>query len=200
MQTWLIALLETIINRYLQLDAETAKKFADLSGKVIGIEMPSWKLRCYLFPAQTGVSLLNHYEGEVDTTISGSPFALLRATKTKETHSQLFSNVTITGDLELGQQVRDLLYEMEIDWEEHLAKYTGDVVAHQVGNVVRSITQWGKNTFTSLRQNLTEYLQEEARHLPPRQEVEDFYSDIRVLQHDVERTEAQLNLLRNHKE
>ena len=43
----------------------------------------------------------------------------------------------MTGDVELGQQVKTLFDEIDIDWEGHLARFTGDVVAFQVGSLFR---------------------------------------------------------------
>jgi ubiquinone biosynthesis protein UbiJ len=50
-----------------------------------------------------------------------------------------------------------------------------------------------EQSVTNLRQDLTEYLQEESKHLPPRQEVEDFFTDISELRDDVERLEIKIN-------
>lgn len=186
------ATLEKTLNRYLRLDPHTMERMADLSGKVVLIELPDWKLKFYLMPTESGVRLLNHYEGTVDTIIRGTPIALFRLSKTSGTDSKLFSEISITGDVELGQQFRELLHNIDIDWEEQISKFTGDVIGHQIGNMARRFKQWGKETRSSLQQNLTEYLQEEVQLLPPRQEVEDFFSDVKALQHDLARLEATL--------
>lgn len=181
----LTATLETIFNRYLRLDPETISKLADLKGSVILIQFPDYKIQFYLLPNQTGVQLLNKYAGTVDTTIKSSPFTLLRQMKNKH-----FEKISITGDIELGQQVRDLLQQMNIDWEEQLSKFTGDVIAHQIGQGVRGVLGWGKKTADNMQQNVTEYLQEEALILPSKKEMNDFLMDVSTLRNDTERLEA----------
>ena len=46
-----------------------------------------------------------------------------------------------------------------------------------------------------MRQNVTEYLQEELRAFPSRNELDDFYNDIDELSLDVERLQAHVNQL-----
>lgn len=182
--------LEKIFNRYLRMDPETIERLSHLQGKVILILFPDFNLQFYLLPTHNGVQLLNTYAGSVDTTIKTSPFALMRQLKNKD-HSE----ITIEGDVELGQQIRDLLLQMNIDWEEQLSKITGDVVAHQIGKGFRSLLSWGKQTSHNMQQNVTEYLQEEAQLLPSRKEIEDFLNAVSFLRNDVERLEAKLELL-----
>lgn len=182
--------LEKIFNRYLRMDPETIDCLSQLQGKVILIIFPDFNLQFYLLPTQNGVQLLNTYAGTVDTTIKTSPFALMRQFKNKD-HSEIF----IEGDMELGQQIRDLLLQMNVDWEEQLSKITGDVVAHQIGRGFRGLLSWGKQTSHHMQQNVTEYLQEETQLLPSRKELDDFLTAVSFLRNDVERLEATLSLI-----
>jgi ubiquinone biosynthesis protein UbiJ len=72
----------------------------------------------------------------------------------------------------------------------------GDPAAHQVGAGVRAAGRWGQKVGDTLLQNLREYLQEEARIVPTRYEVDAFLGEVDTLRDDVERLEARIARLR----
>jgi ubiquinone biosynthesis protein UbiJ len=110
---------------------------------------------------------------------------------------QLFSgDVEISGDTQLAQHFSHFMNTLEIDWEEQLSKLTGDVVAHEVGNLLRGFSEWGQDQLTTSRLNLQEYLTEELRLLPSRCEVEEFLADVDTLRDDLDRLDARIGLLR----
>jgi ubiquinone biosynthesis protein UbiJ len=114
-----------------------------------------------------------------------------------DTARTLFSgDVDITGDVETGQAFKSILDEMDIDWEEQLSRVTGDVVAHQLGNLARRAGEWLRHGGTTLQQDIGEYLQEESRVLPSRIEIENFIADVGNTAMAVERLEARLQRLR----
>lgn len=193
--TAVLAALEAALNRALALDPETAGRLAELEGRVIAIELRGLEQTLYLLPTVDGVRLFGHYEAEPDTTLSGTPFALARVGMGPAGAGLFSGEVTLRGDTELGQRVKAILGGMEIDWEEHLARYSGDIVAHQVGNLFRGLRDWGRQARTDLGRDLADYLQEERHWLPARSEVEAFGREVETVRDDVERLEARLRRL-----
>lgn len=195
MNKTLTSLLEKALCRYLALDPETLKRLEALSGKVVKIELTDWNTVLYLFPSATGISIKDHYTGKPDATIKGTPFELLRIRLADEKKSAaLAKKLEITGDIHLAQTFNHIFQRIEIDWEEPLSTFTGDVIAHQIGSFARSLKHWALQTKKNTGLNITEYLQEESQHLPPREEVEDFFSDLSELQHAVARLEAKIKI------
>ena len=45
-----------------------------------------------------------------------------------------------------------------------------------------------------MQQNLTEYLQEETKHLPAREEIEDFFDDVDNLKLRLDRLQAKMKI------
>jgi ubiquinone biosynthesis protein UbiJ len=103
--------------------------------------------------------------------------------------------VEIQGDSELGHRFGNLLGKLEIDWEEQLSKLTGDLLAHQTGNLVRGAGAWARAARASLAQDLPEYLQEELGLLPSRIEVGEFLAEVDRLRDDAERLEQRIQRL-----
>lgn len=195
--TAMAAVLETAINQVLALDPETIDRLHGLKGKVIAIELKGLNVSVYLVPGEGRMNVFGHFEGEPDTVLRGTPIAMAKMGLAREAGDVLFAgDVEIEGDVELGQQFRRILDNLDIDWEEHLSHLTGDIVAHKVGNLFRSMIRWGKNTISTLGQDASEYLQEESRDLPTSGEVDRFLKDVDVLRADIDRLEARIVRLR----
>lgn len=200
----LIAGLETTLNQYLRLDPDILPRVAALSGKVIGLELifspgdPATGARAsltlYLLPGPEGIQVLDHYAGAPDVLIRGTPLALASLRRSRIS-SAGGAEVEIVGDTQLGKTFKDLLDNMDIDWEEHLSRLVGDTIAHQVGSTLRNIFSWGQRTIDTLSRDLGEYLHEESRNLPQRKAVEDFLDAVDVLRSDTDRLEARIRRL-----
>jgi ubiquinone biosynthesis protein UbiJ len=80
-------------------------------------------------------------------------------------------------------------------WEEQLSHITGDIIARQIGNVARLSGKFISDSRNTLEQDVSEYLQEEARLLPTHTEVNDFLEDVDQLRSDVDRLNARIERL-----
>lgn len=192
----LLASIEASLNRYLALDPEKMAQFASLEGKVIAIDIKGINEQLYLYPAADGIMVMGDFDGEADTTLSGTPLALARLGLAENAAPVLFSGVVkIKGDSRLGHQFKRLLSEVNIDWEEQLSRYLGDVIAHQLGNVARNTGAWFDRAKQSLALDLGEYLQEESRILVSKAELERFVSGVDQLREATDRLDARIHKL-----
>lgn len=190
--------LESALNSYLRLDPATLQRLDTLTGKVIAIELRGLDLTFYLMPHAAGMQVCGEYQGIPDALLSGAPFSLARLGIVKREKGTLFAgDVEIRGDIELGQRFKAVLDSIDIDWEEHVSRITGDMIAHQIGNVARGALQWGRNTLDTLSRDVAEYLHEESRDLPGRDEVSEFLSMVDTLRSDVDRLEARVQRLQD---
>jgi len=187
----LAAATEAALNGYLGMDPEIAARLDNLEGKVLALEILGLGAELYVLPNAGRVQVVDSYDGEPDVTLRGSPFAFAQLAQ----GGVLGTGIEIRGDTALGQYFQTVLRDVEIDWEETLSGFTGDVVAHQIGNIVRDFTRWGSQVSETLIQNTSEYLQEERRDLPPEVTVNAFLDEVDTLQADVERLEARIDRL-----
>ncbi|HHH44887.1 MAG TPA: sterol-binding protein [Gammaproteobacteria bacterium] len=194
----LAAALESALDLYLKQDPDVLRHCAALEGKVIAVDITGLDLSLYFMPDATGILVSSRYEGEPDTRLRGSPFGFARlALDTRE--DVLFEGIVdIQGDTETGQQFQDLLSAVDLDWEEMLSRFTGDVIAHQAGELVRSTRQWLAHGRDTLQQDLSEYLQEEAHLLPTRVETGYFLADVDRLRADIDRLAARIHRLQQN--
>lgn len=188
----LLAAFESVCNRALAMDPETLASVEALAGKIIALELAPSSFTLYLIPGPGGLRLATSCPGEADARVRGTPLGLARAGLARGARTP---EVEISGDVELGQQLQAILARLDLDWEEALARVAGDNLAHRVGNAARAAARWGRNSGASLARDLNEYLHEEARHAPPRREVEAFLDAVDRLRADADRLEARLTRL-----
>jgi ubiquinone biosynthesis protein UbiJ len=187
--------LQKAINKALTLDDTMHHKLVSLDGKVLEIIVMPINVHFFIRFAEGAVYLMDKSEGLADATLQSHPLGFLKLSLLPSTKVRALFNdsVTITGDVELGQRVKAIVDGLDIDWEGHLARLTGDVVAYKLGSLVRRSFAFQQQCSESLQQNITEFLQEEVRLFPPRDELEDFFKDIDDISLRVERLEARMN-------
>ena len=189
------ATLETALNLWLKNDDRTPQRLQLLLGKVIELRFREFSRSLFFFPTERGIQILTSYEGSADATITSS-IADLIGSQFKPTEDALFSgNIKISGDTELGEQFQQLLSDVDFDWEEQLSKITGDVVAHQAGKLFQNARRFVHQSTTTLGLDIPEYLQEEARLLPTRVEIEHFLAQVDDLRSSSDRLEARVQRL-----
>lgn len=195
------AVLEDATNRLLRLDPDTLRRLGDIQDKVVCVRINSARSdhqpEFYFFPSEGGLQMRSQYDGVADVTISGNAPAFMRMVLGQRAKGA-FANgeMQISGDLELGQRFQAIIKKLDIDWEEITSHYVGDVIAHQIGNLVRGVRAWRRQAHDTLRQDAAEYLQEEARLLPRKEYVDEFMSAVDSLRADVDRLEKRIQRLR----
>ena len=179
--------IEDILNQALRTDPETLAALASLQGKAIQIELHGLPMQFMLLPGADGIVLLDEAPREPDASIRGAPLTLLRLLLQEQVNMTGETDIQIDGDVSLLQRFFVLMKGLQIDWEGQLARFSGDIFANQIGNLFRNSQTLVQQQQQTMQQNLSEYLQEEARHLPPRAEVEVFMQAVDVMRDDVER-------------
>lgn len=190
-----LTVLQKAINRALALDESMPLKIQEMEGKLLELIINPLNVNFYIHFTNGNLHLLSQSEKKPDTVIQSSPLGLIRLSllPASKMRSVFNDDIKISGDVELGQQIKNLFDELDIDWEGHLSRFTGDVIAYQLGSFVRQGLAFKQQIHTSMSQNLTEYFQEEIRLFPPREEMDDFFKDIDELSLAAERLAAHVN-------
>ncbi|MGE5155801.1 MAG: SCP2 domain-containing protein [Bdellovibrio bacteriovorus] len=194
--TPVLAALEGALNGYLALDPEGARGFVPLHGRIIAIEISGLGVRLTLIPGPDRVQVFGAYDAAPDCLIRGAPLALLRLVTAERKEGEIGpGGVQIEGDSTIAHELAKALKGLDVDWEEQLARLLGDPFAHSLGQLARGAGQWRRRTANTLNADLKEYLEEEARLLPTRDELADFLAEVDTLRDDVERLEARVERL-----
>ncbi len=188
--------ISDLLTNYISLDPDAALWLTPLSGKIVAINLQPFNQITYLQVHDAGLQLLEEFQGEADTTLTGTPVAFGLMGLSKNPMRSLFSGeIEISGDSHTGRQFQKLFKNLNIDWEEQLSKVTGDVAAHKIGNGLKGAQEWTEEAIETFNLNTGEFLQEETRDLPARPEVDYFYEEVDKVRANTDRLEARLKLL-----
>jgi ubiquinone biosynthesis protein UbiJ len=193
----LLAIAEIGGNRLLSLDDQVMSRCLAMQGRCIEIHLTDLDFWLYCHPGSWGIRFSQDKPiREVDSTISGRLMALVNLSLQEDKVSaSIQQRVSIQGDARVAQQMQKMFTEIDIDWEEVLSKYTGDVMAHQIHKQAIGAGEWLRNSAQSLLQTTSEYIREEQRLSPTQVEFERFQKQTTTLKQDVERSEARLRHL-----
>ena len=193
----LLAIAEIGSNRLLSLDEQVMAQCQTLQGRCIELHLTDLDFRLYCHPGSWGMRFSQEKPPrDVDATISGRVIALVNLSLQEDKIStSIRERVSIQGDARVAQQMQKILTELDIDWEEVLSKYTGDVMAYQIHKRAQGAGEWLRNSALSLLNTTSEYIREEQRLSPTQVEFERFQHQNTILKQDVERSEARLRHL-----
>ncbi len=196
--------LTQALNRYLALDPESSQRLQPLKNKTIRIELciaqaPLYKedkCQFQMLFTETGIQLKTFDLSAPDTHLKGTPLSLLRMTFSHKNRKSFFEkDICIEGDPELGQQVIALFDELEIDWEEYISYWIGDIPAHQLTRFTRKLSTLGNRLRETLAQNINEYVHEEVDLFPSPEALQDLFHGVDELRMDTDRLEEKIQRL-----
>ncbi len=197
LQQGFVAALEIGGNRLLGYDPNALARCRELEGRCISLEITDLDFRIYCHPGAAGIRLSRAAPPhEVDASISGRLVALVNlAADEDKLSTSMQERVSYHGDVALAQRMQKIVAGLDIDWEEVLAGYTGDLLAYQLNKGWRELHERLRESADSLLATTSEFLREEARLTPTRTEFDRLAAGITALKHDAARIEARLQLL-----
>lgn len=192
----LSAAVEQIINRLLQLDETASSRLKPLDGKVVAVQLQSLGPLLYCVCSSRRVDVLAGYEGTPDAIIRVQLSALGRLRDSSQITAVIKQGeLEIEGNLQVAQHFSRLLTELDIDAEEQLSRYTGDILAHQAFRALRLMALLLRDRLQLVQANLGEYIREEARLAPGPLEVMQFSDAVDDLRDAVARIEVRIKRL-----
>ncbi len=182
--------LQTAFNRYIELDPDSTKRLQALRGKVVCLQVDSVDLSIWFIFNENQVEVVEEFGDTADAVIAGGPFSLFAQAIGQR--SIFDGDVKITGDVDTAQRFSRCLTEIDVDWEEHLSRLTGDAVAHQVGRFSRGFKQWINERKDGFQENTADYLRDESASLPHDWELTEFVEQVDDLRDRVDLLEARI--------
>ncbi len=180
----LFPLFESALNRVLQLDPAAASRLQALNNTSLAIQIKPIE-KPIRFIVLEGKLCLENADTPPTVTISGELSSFVEAHLNKD---QVRAGLLqISGDIGAAQRWQLLFSDLQPDWEEKLSEFVGDIAAHQIGNVLRSLQAWGKSSVAHVMSSAAQYAQEERNWIVSRNELSHFYKDVDRLRDDAER-------------
>lgn len=191
----LTAAIENLLNRNLAASPGARARCAALQGQRLLVCVTGTGLRIGIESLGDTLSLSRTPTGEFNVTIEGSPINLLALTGDNPERLLQSGQISVRGDAEILQRYRALALLLQPDLEEELSRLVGDLPAHHIGRLARSLWSFGRRAASNTVRNAAEYLAHENHTLVPRAEAEAFMADVDQLREDVDRAAARLRTL-----
>lgn len=188
-------LLETTVNKLQQLDASALQRRKQLNGTIIGVLLKELNKPLYFVISTQQIDILSKYEGQADCFIRLNISALKELQNNHQlTHLIKTEQLEVEGDIHTVQRFAALMTEMDIDWEEHLSSYLGDVLAHKLCYQFKQCRQNLSLRINKIEKHSAEYITEELKIAPGALEVMYFCEQVNDIQKQTDALEKRFQL------
>ena len=195
--------LQTALNRIIELDPDAQSALRALDGRRVQLTLdaPALALQLTLRESRFEVGPIPRDANDepdlaVRSTLAGLlsqlPFLTSQAAQGNTARA---GKLRIAGDAELARQLQRLAENFDPDWTKPFADVFGDVLGVQVANALRGALRFGRDSAGKFARNSAEYLTEESRDVPARDELDAFHDDVDALRDRVERLAAKVAAL-----
>ena len=175
-------------NHVLAQNAWSQAKLVPFAGKLFQLKL----LPAVLTFALDESGLVQEAKGVPAATLSATPSSFLRFLTGKPRDLNL---ITIEGDIEFGAALREILSQLTWEAEEDLSRLFGDVLAHRIAGLSKSLFTWQAQSLKSFAITSSEYFTEEQPLLAKPRNVAQFALAVRVLQTAVDNLDQRIQKL-----
>lgn len=188
--------LEIPLNALLALDEQSIKRLQPLQSKRLTVVLKELPWPITLAFSELIDILMDQEDQDADCIIS-MQLSTLNELQDSSQITRLIQQgkLDLQGDIQIAQHFSTLVKELDIDWEEHLSHYVGDVAAYQMST-------WAKQAGNRLRQGIKRFEQrlfdaavEEKRLTPHQLEVEQYLDNIHRLRSKTEKLDVRIAAL-----
>ncbi|GAB2780316.1 SCP2 sterol-binding domain-containing protein [Halomonas shantousis] len=195
----LLASAEKVLNGLLARDPAAPSRLARLAGRRLSLRLERPRFNLLVHFDAHGLHLLRQpdpQESDSDVVVELDAESLGALLGGESVERLMFSGrLSVRGRIPVLEEARTLLMDLDLDWEGAISQWLGDVPAHQLAEGLRHFGRWGLRSHRELTADLREYLFEEARVLPGRQQLAVLRDHLTELEVATDRLEARLTRL-----
>ena len=184
--------IEMALNEAIRLDEMQGRAFEPLEDSVITITLTDIQLAFDFAFTAYGVGVSSEPSQSADSLIETTFIDFLALPKQAG-----LPKAKLSGNEIKAEQFIHALATLEIDWEEHLSHYTGDLIAFKIGHGVRSILQAKQSAKEQAGDTLKEYLQFELQATPTQSQVNHFNQHVTKTATALDKLETRIESLLN---
>ncbi|MDT0595396.1 ubiquinone biosynthesis accessory factor UbiJ [Glaciecola petra] len=200
------AAIEAAINQALRWANNSDEVLAPLYGKTCIIHIQEWNLALSFNFAKDEVNIVTDEEGLFNTMpdelsddecwVSLSLFALEKIKQNNQITTLIKSGqLDFAGDLSILQSLGSMFDKLELDMEEVLSKYIGDVAAYQVNQTGKKVFEQANQQLSLLLQSFSDAALDEKPLGVRKIMAINFSDEVNQLKHDVDALEARISCL-----
>ena len=190
--------IEAVIAKALELSPGTQGRLKQLHPLDIELHCTQPSLRVFAsIEEDGGVQIANYRETKATVSIEGTWRDFSRLASASDPAATLINgDIKISGDTAPLMQLQAILGELDIDWEAPIVDAIGPVLGHQLAEVIRAILSGSTTAHRRMKRQLSEFILEEGRLSPPKQELDSLFTAIDELVLRTDRIESRIKRIR----
>ena len=194
-----LGLLERLINRALQLNKETLQQLNQQHlNKSLALNINGAPGPIYVTVAAEGLHLSVDAPSNIDASIEGSLWSLFQLQRSKHSATASNDKVILTGDMNFAQDLKHILSQINIDWEEQLSHWIGGSMAHQVVTTAVDVKEKMQESAADFADDVSHYIQHEQPMVPTQEALTEFVAAIDELRDEVARLAVRIEKVKQH--
>lgn len=191
---------EELLNRVLAKDPHLQSRLVNFAGKSLQINVHPPGIMVTALLEKSRIRLLSTeaelLDIQITASISGNVSQLLPLILEKRDNRPLSNPaLAITGDASFIQELHASLSSLDIDWDDYLAPLLGNLITNELSHISNDIRNWSKQASVNMRRNVNEYLTEEERIFPKKEQLDDFSEELDYLKIRIDRVNAKASIL-----
>lgn len=196
-QILLERIVEDLANRVLSMDPAAEQRLSSLQDSTVVVDFQDAPLPTLLFSFNLQGIQVERLDSDAnlegyDLTLSATPSAFIRAGVASASSDLGGYGIRVSGDVEVATRFMALVKQLDIDWEDELAKRFGDIPARTMSRFVHQGRAWSRQARSSLSENVGEFLREESGEVASTEDVEQFLDDVDRVRNGVDSIEARI--------
>ena len=191
---------EELLNRVLAKAPHLQSQLVKFAGKSLQINVHPPSIMVTALLEKGRIRLLSTeaelLDIQITASITGNVGQLLPLILEKRDNRPLSNPaLAITGDASFIQELHASLSSLDIDWEDYLAPLLGNLITNELSHISNDIRNWSKQASVNMRRNVNEYLTEEERIFPKKEQLDDFSEELDYLKIRIDRINAKASIL-----
>ncbi|MCW9027449.1 MAG: SCP2 sterol-binding domain-containing protein [Kangiella sp.] len=188
--------IEMMINQTVRLDPDAQSRLWSLNNKIIKVVLTDLNINFFIVIEDSLILVKPDINKQFNAELTGSSASFFNLALNEKGSDSIFKGeVHFAGEIGTAQNFQNFFKQLNIDWEEHLAQYTGDIVAHTMVSHGKKVGDWLHKSATTAQQNFSEYIRFEAKLSPASIELENFYDAIADLKSDSDKLKQRVERL-----
>ncbi|MBF0455364.1 MAG: SCP2 sterol-binding domain-containing protein [Magnetococcales bacterium] len=186
--------LSVVLNLFFKRYPDLKEQLSGLSGKIFEFDVVDMDDSYYMMVDDQGSVTIHTYCDNIPhVTMRGSTNAFLSLLfQTTDPDSLFFSRaLDLSGETDTGLHFKNILNNVDINWEQELATLMGSGAARTLMGMARQVKGVGEQGREKVESEIENWMEEQ--NLPLKEKFESFQSQVEALQRQVDQVEKSLS-------
>jgi len=189
-------MLESALNRAIELDPDTRTALRALDGRAVTVDFTHTPLSMRIAVEGDRLAIGPSFEGSSALRVAATPAALIGLALARGREgASVPGTVEIAGDADLARRLERIATRFSPDIDEAFARVFGDVIGFQLARGFKRAFAASRDGARAFARDAAEFLSEEGRDIVAKAELDVFLDDVDALRERADRLDARVRRL-----